>query len=92
MNNVATVRDLLVVARRECVVTPAMVRCAWELSAPMRLLWGAAGAGLAAFHKLQGKAYDLEAELGDDAEKLPRAYFEGYALEALRGDHETINE
>ena len=77
--------ELLDYARTVCMVTPNMVARATGLQVPVRLVWCAAGAGLASYHKSINRVQDdIRAAFGSDAEQLPQAYFDGYKLETLR--------
>ncbi len=76
-------KQLLADARRATVVTCDMVRRSFALGLPDSLVWAAAGAGLADYHKRTGIAVDLRAEL--KGEKVPKAYFEGYDSEMYAG-------
>ena len=79
---------LLAEARQKCLVSRDMIIEANKLQIPVRLVWFAAGAGLAHYHKNEDMVIsDIRAELGEDSRLFPRAFFDGYQLETLRGQY-----
>lgn len=77
-------RLLLADARKAARVTCDMVARAFRLGVPMALVWAAAGAGLADYHKRAGIAVDLRHEL-KGCGRIPAAYFDGYNSELRAG-------
>jgi|GEM_PF-5646857 len=77
-------RLLLSDARKTARVTCDMVARAFRLGVPTALVWAAAGAGLADYHKRTGITVDLRHELRGCG-RIPAAYFDGYNSELRAG-------